>query len=391
MLKTIIKKLVPVALLSKAYAHYNKLRINTIDKIVFPEKRFDEQDFFIKRDAYPFQITSVPKDHLDTRLQYQVNEYENWTQDEYLLVYKDECLIDPKYGWALAADRKLIYPSLGFSRVYYLQKPSLRMRHLLPETLPAHDVLVSLRDTGEENYYHFYNDILAKLFFLEEQLQLPYEVPLLIAETLYNRPYFQYFLQHPYLKNRNWVVQKPGEYIRSRKTYFCKPLTHTASYYARIRELVPVQDLVPVGSANRRIFITRSPKRGRYIENAAEIEAICRAEGFEVIDFDVMTLAQQIKLMREARYVVGIHGAGLVNMLFHGTQPMGLMELLPPGEFYPFHYMLMAAQLGYQYDGMIGEVAKSKYVNGFYINPVSFQKHMMDWLSLASARIKVQA
>lgn len=390
MLKKLAKKIVPVAWLSKAYLRYNALRINTIDKIFFPEKRFAEQDFIIKRDDYPFQITSVRREHLDARLQHQIYQYGNWTQDEYLLVYEDECLIEPKYGWALSADKQLIYPSLGFSRVSYLQKPPLSMRRLQPETLPAHNVLVSLRDTGEENYYHFYNDILAKLFFLEEKLQLPYETPLLIAETLYNRPYFQYFLQHPYLKERNWVVQKPGEYIRSRKTYFCKPLTHTASYYSRIRELVPAEDLTPAGSVNRRVFITRSPKRVRFIENVAEIEAICRAEGFEVVDFDTMNLSQQIRLMSEARYVVGIHGAGLVNMLFHGTQPMGLLEVFPPGEFYPFHYILMASQLRYDYDAIIGEKAENKYASGFYVKPDEFRQRMLTWLASANTAEKVE-
>lgn len=389
MLKRLVKRLVPIVWLGKAYEYYNILRINTVDKILFPEKQFAIQDFIIKRDAYPFQLTSVRKDHLDIRLQQQISLYENWTQDEYLLVYDEECLIEPEHGWALTADKRLIYPSLGFSRVSYLSKPPLRMRQLPFGAFPAHDVLVSLRDTGEKNYYHFYNDVLAKLFFLEEKLQLPYETPLLIAESLYNRPYFQYFLQHPYLRDRKWVVQKPGEYIRSRKTYFCKPLTHTASYYARIRELVSAQDLAPAGSASRRIFITRSPKRVRFIENAAEIEAICRAEGFEVIDFDTMTLAQQVRIMSEARYVVGIHGAGLVNMLFHGTEPMGLLEVFPPGEFYPFHYMLMAAQLGYQYDAMVGEPAENKYASGFYVKPAEFRQRMLAWL--ASANVPVEA
>lgn len=382
-MKKLLKKIFPVVLLKKAHLQYNTLRINTIDKLLFPEKQFADQDFVVKRDDYPFRITTVRKDHLDARLKHQIGLYENWTQDEYLLVYDKECVIEPKYGWAMSADKQLIYPSLGFSRVSYLPKPDAQIRKVRLDKLPAHEVLVSLRDTGEENYYHFYNDVLAKLFFLEEKLNLPYETPLLIAETLYKKSFFQYFLQHPYLKNRTWVIQKEGEYIRSKKTYFCKPLTHTASYYERIRQLVQPQDLAPVGSGERRVFITRSPKRLRFIENNAEIEAICTAEGFEVVDFDTMTLGQQARLLSESRYVIGIHGAGLVNMMFRGNQPMGLLEVFPPGEYYPFHYVLMAAQHGFQYDSLIGDPSENKYSGGFYVKPAEFRQRMHALLAQA--------
>jgi hypothetical protein len=381
-LKKILTKIFPRVFLKKAHLRYNTLRINTIDKILFAEHRFAQQDFVVRRDAYPFRITTVRKDHLDARLQHQISLYENWTQDEYLLVYERDCIIEPKHGWALSTDNKLIYPSLGFSRATYLPKPALEALWKRNEELPTHEVLVSLRDTGEENYYHFYNDVLAKLFFLEEKLNLPYDTPLLIAEVLYKKSFFQYFLQHPYLKNRNWVIQREGEYIRSKKTYFCKPLTHTAHYYDRIRELVRPEDLAPQGG-ERRIFITRSPQRLRFIENNAEIEALCRAENFEVVDFDTITLSQQIQLLSQSRYVIGIHGAGLFNMMFRGHQAMGLLEVFPPGEYYPFHYMLMASQLGYQYDSMIGEPGHTKYSGGFYVPPAEFKQRMMALLAQA--------
>ena len=382
MVKILLKKVLPVVVLKKAHMYYNALRISTVDKLLFPERDFADKEFTIRRVDYPFRLATVRKEHLDARLQHQIGLYENWTQDEYLLLYDEPCIIEPSHGWALSDDKKLIYPSLGFSRVAYLPKPDVNSLSVRKDSLPAYEVLLSLRDTGEENYYHFYNDVLAKLFFMEEKLALPYDTPLLISEALYTKAFFQYFLQHPYLQNRKWIVQKPGEYIRSRKTYFCKPLTHTFSYYERIRDLVQPQDLRAVGNSERRVFITRSPKRLRFIENSAAIEAICRAEGFEVLDFDTMTVAQQVQLLSQTRYLVGIHGAGLVNMLFRGGRPMGLLEVLPPGDYYPFHYMLMAAQLGYQYDGLIGEASPNKYSGGFYVEPNKFRERVRALLAL---------
>ncbi|SDY11203.1 glycosyltransferase family 61 protein [Hymenobacter psychrophilus] len=372
--KELLKKAFPLVLLRNVQLEVNKLRIKTIDKWLFPEQPFQQKDFTIRHDAYPFRLHPVPASHLDERLQQQIADNYNWTQDEYLLIYEDPCIIEPQFGWALSQQNKLIYPSLGFSRVPYLPKPDARIKKMRKDSLEEYDELVSFRDTGEENYYHFYNDVLVKLFFLEEKLGLDPSIPILISAKLYNRAFFQYFLQHPYLRSRRWIVQDQ-QYIRSKKTYFCKPLTHTPHYYQRILKMVQPEDRVGAGG-ERRIFITRSPQRLRYIENNAEVEAVCREFGFETVDFDLLTLPEQIRVMGQARYVVGIHGAGLTNMLFRSGYSMGLLEIYPPSTYFPFHYILMADQLGYQYDGLIGEVGTSKYSGGFYANPMELRQRI---------------
>ena len=363
-------------LLRKVQLEVNKLRIKTIDKWRFPEQPFQQHDFIIRRDEHPFRIYSVETGHLDPRLRQQFEQdNRNWTQDEYLLLYEKPCIIEPHYGWALSPENKLIYPSLGFSRVPYLPKPDSRVKDLRDAPLEEYPELVSLRDTGEENYYHFYNDVLAKLFFLEEKLGLSPNVPLLVNKRLYDRPYFQYFLAHPYLRDRQWVVQDE-QYIRSHRTYFCKPLTHTPQYYRRILEMVRPEDRVGTGPRDRRLFITRSPERLRFIENNAEIANICLKMGFEVLDFDELTLSEQIQAVGQARYVVGIHGAGLANVLFRGGHPLGLLEIYPPATYFPFHYIMLANQFGYQYDGLIGLPGSQPFSGGFRVDPAELRQRL---------------
>jgi hypothetical protein len=374
MIKLVLKKILPPIVINNLHVRINKFRINTLDRLLFPEKKIISTNFIVKHDKYPFAGVTIATEHLEPRLQQQIEIWQNWTQDEYLLVYEQPCLIEPRSGWALSVDNKLIYPSLGFSRVDYLRKPTLRALQMRNKPVEEYAELISLRDTGEQNYYHFYNDVLTKLLFLEEKLNIGPDVPILVAAALYEKQFFQYFLQHPFLRDRTWVVQNQ-QYVRSRKTYFCKPLTHTAHYYERIRQLARSADILAM-IPQRRIFITRSPKRLRFIENGPEIEQLCREAGFEILDFDTMLLPAQIQALASARYVVGIHGAGLVNILFRGRQPMGLLEIFPPGEYYPFHYMLLAAQLGYAYDGQIGLAAKQAYSGGFYVEPAELRRRV---------------
>ena len=380
--KELLKKLFPLALLRQVQLEVNKLRLQTIDKIRFPEEPFAQADFVVRRDEYPFRLFPIASAHLDSRLrqQFEKDNYD-WAQDEYLLIYNKPCLIEPRYGWALSTKNRLIYPSLGFSRAPYLHKPAAKAKTLRNSAIDEYAELVSLRDTGEENYYHFYNDVLAKLFFLEEKAGLAADVPLLISKKLYDRSFFQYFLQHPYLRSRRWIVQEEDQYIRSHRTYFCKPLTHTPHYYARILSMVRPEDLHPGGPDNRRLFITRSPKRLRFIENSNEAAAICQEMGFEVIDFDELSLPQQIQAMSQARYVIGIHGAGLTNILFRGQQALSLLEIYPPATYFPFHYVLMANQLGYQYNGLIGQPGKTRFSGGFYVDPTELRQHIVAMLA----------
>lgn len=374
--KILAVSLLPRVLLRQVQLEINKLRIKTIDKWRFPEQALQPGDFVIRRDELPFQYYQVKTAHLDARLRQQFeHENRNWTQDEYLLVYEQPCIIEPNYGWALSAENRLIYPSLGFSRVPYLPRPATRAKDLRDAPLEEYAELVSLRDTGEENYFHFYNDVLAKLFFLEEKLGLSLDVPLLVSKRLYDRPYFQYFLAHPYLRDRRWVVQD-AQYIRSHRTYFCKPLTHTSQYYRRILDMVRPEDRAVIGSRDRRLFITRSPRRLRFIENNAEVAGICQELGFDILDFDELTLSEQIQAVGQARYVVGIHGAGLANILFRGGQPLGLLEIYPPATYFPFHYIILANQLGYQYDGLIGLAGSQKFLGGFRVDPTALRQRL---------------
>jgi capsular polysaccharide biosynthesis protein len=385
-LKRLLKRYLPLTLLRQVQLEVNKLRIKTIDKVRFPEQLIPAADFVVQRNEYPFRIYPIATAHLDSRLRQQF-ERDNldWTQDEYLLVYEQPCVIEPRYGWALTTQGRLLYPSLGFSRVPYLHKPDNAAKTLRGVVVEDHPELVSLRDTGEENYYHFYNDVLAKLFFLEEKLNLSPDVPLLVAQRLYEKPYFQYFLKHPYLRDRRWIIQDQ-QYIRSQRTYFCKPLTHTPKYYSRALSMVQPEDLAGAAEADRRLFITRSPQRLRFIENNAEIAAICQEWEFESVDFDELTLPQQIRAMSQARYVVGIHGAGLTNILFRSSRPLGLLEIYPPSTYFPFHYVLMANQLGFQYDGIIAQPGTKQFSGGFYVDPTELRQHLAALLQAETAK-----
>lgn len=85
-------------------------------------------------------------------------------------------------------------------------------------------------------------------------------------------------------------------------------------------------DTLPV---HRRIFISRADATGRGIINWPEIEEVLSSHGFEVVNVSALSLNEQISTFSAAECVVGLHGAGLTNMVFSppGTK---ILEILPP-------------------------------------------------------------
>ncbi|GHB95340.1 glycosyltransferase family 61 protein [Cerasicoccus arenae] len=65
-----------------------------------------------------------------------------------------------------------------------------------------------------------------------------------------------------------------------------------------------------------RLFISRKKAPKRKIINEDEVESALKPLGFQTVYFEDYSLLEQMKLCANAELFVGIHGAGLSNMLF---------------------------------------------------------------------------
>ena len=115
-------------------------------------------------------------------------------------------------------------------------------------------------------------------------------------------------------------------------------------------------------TSQRRIFLKRTPSRGRHLTNADEVEEICRRHGFEIIDTDGMSFEDQARTFSQARYVIGVHGAGLTNLLFRRNGKLKLLEIFTPDIIHPQYYWLCSI-LGFEYSAILGQLGS---VRGVY-------------------------
>ena len=291
--------------------------------------------------------------------------------NEYVLEIKQPVIIEPRSGWAIVGPRQVFSGSVPYEYCYPL--PRLQAlwssRRVRPTLFPS---VVSLRSGDGGNYFHCFSDVLTKLSLLE-CAGIPEHLPLVISRRLYETGFFQAILQRTGLGSRTWIVQGPNDYIHAAGAYCIKPLPIDRRHIDRVLEWL--QPPSPTGT-NRRLFINRSSKAGRGFANIDELRPIMQSHGFEEIDTARMSLEEQMQTFADARYVVGLHGAGLTNLLFRQGLPLGLLEIFPPEIFPPFkaapHYFWLCAKYGYAYDAIRGEPAGSLHDRVFDSRMLNF-------------------
>jgi hypothetical protein len=293
----------------------------------------------------------------------------------------ENCIIEPKFGWGIdEATDKLIFDSIAYNSWRESYHPSYLRYKKGKESAAYYPAIVSIRIIrgGEKNYWHFLHDLLGQVVLARKNnLGIETGIPYLISESLAAQPFFKKaVLQSRYLSGINWIVQRNNEYIKAGTAYFLQVQPNKAETFFAVRSLFDFPK--PDGSKNRKIFLTRNPRRIRHLQNAPQIESIAKNYGFEIVDADNLSFEEQMRLFSETNLLVGIHGAGLINMIFRSGASMHLLELLPKDYVQP-HYFWLSKDLGFSYRCLIGSKAASD--TSFTVSSEEFEIQLQSLLT----------
>lgn len=222
-------------------------------------------------------------------------------------------------------------------------------------------------------YFHFYSDVLHKLWMLDAWPGLVPDVPLVVSRRTFESKWFRFFRQFPEVALRRWLVQEPNETIRAKRVWVLRSMPFEPSYWHRTRSLVE-RFRKPV-TPGRRVFINRPSTIGRYVDNVPDLVPVLERRGFEIVELDHATMERQVELFSSAAVVVSMHGAALTNLIYSGA-PTRVLELIPDEEI-SCHYYWVAdvMQLG-GYDVVLGGPLRKnrlRYPRGkFSVDPALF-------------------
>lgn len=184
-------------------------------------------------------------------------------------------------------------------------------------------------DDWSGNYFHFWNDFMPRLYLCREFVQRKELTILTDNDTA--RLASELF---PLLELGHFKCIAPNELCAVANLYYPDFITpHVGSFHEAtmrgMKEFIFEKlELQHCDNKKQRIYISRANAKYRKVVNEEEITGLLVQYGFRIVFTEELSVLEQIRLFKDAEAVMGIHGAGLSNMLFcaRGTKIIELRQ-----------------------------------------------------------------
>lgn len=337
------------------------MNLNDRIKTAFWKIKDDGYEVLHSRSEKPF--SKEPTKFSDERLNAAIRFHnEKWLHKE-VVVRAKNATVEPQYAYAIDGIRTII-------------GASIRTREHFPSPIPSiksyafgqHDTYdkAILFDGGMgANYAHFLSDVVPKLFLLEKYTDL--DCPILIGSTVFEKSMVQYMMNETSLSKLNWVkLSRPA---KVKELYVACPMPWERAYWKRIKSFFIEEDVN--SELQRALFINRSGTRT--ILNFDEIKPILDDFGVEIFAPEKLDMRGQAQKYNESTHIIGIHGAGMTNILFCNHSTTKILELCSSNRIGTQFYWL-ATCLGMKWDMMLGSEADQN--QSFTLDPVQFRARL---------------
>lgn len=167
---------------------------------------------------------------------------------------------------------------------------------------------------GYRNYYHWVTEVLPRIGMLQEAGLEPdyYFLPVRYRYHLES-------LQSLGIARQRCITANKYSHIQA-DTLYVMPNMRIQIEPAKAQWLYAAMADRPWSKTNERerrhLYIARRPRDPRNVVNEAEVMQALRTWNFEKFYLEDLNMQQQVELFQQAGFVIGPHGAGLVNTVF---------------------------------------------------------------------------
>ena len=213
--------------------------------------------------------------------------------------------------------------------------------------LRAGRVFVVRDMSSARNYCHWVCDWMPRILTLRSLFHGPMVLAMTENLTTYQRDFLAMVDQVEVLDCGGRAVEAEELIFLSTTLDFCHPANYGDPVH--MMQLDALVDLAEQRSDDlaHNIFVPRIRSGRRTLDREARfIEMLARA-GVRTIYPEDMTAAEQIRIFAAARNIVGIHGGGLVNLVF-ARQCRNVVEIFPP-DYGTWTFQVLADAIGAKY------------------------------------------
>jgi capsular polysaccharide biosynthesis protein len=208
------------------------------------------------------------------------------------------------------------------------------------------EVILGIQD-WDHNYFHWMTEVLPAILAMRERKS----VPVLLNSNSIKQKHIVNSLelfQIPFVIHD--IYNKTG---RISKLHMVKvPVVAEYNEQVMFKLQHYFYEKLGIGSQShpgKKIYISREKANRRKVSNENELISMLVNKGFEVVYLEEYSLAEQVILLSEAETVVGIHGAGLTNIMFMKPTTTVIELKAKDNDYWCFFSLARLFNLKYKY------------------------------------------
>jgi capsular polysaccharide biosynthesis protein len=260
----------------------------------------------------------LPQQAVERKKPENYNSKDNHLFQKYWVSIRPECHIIQMNNPIIVKDTILDYKNLRFFDKYThyngISVPG-KFKHFfffLRNRTIEYKNAVWIFDNYSANFYHWFTECLPRLFFAEKYLK---DHVVILPERFKRCSFINESLEYlgivPYYFDPKINLKIPELIVTS---LIGRIAEYQKDLLIQLRVKFGVFD--NIDQSYRKVFIRRKPAKARNILNEIELILLLKEFNVEIHYFDDYSLVQQIAIMKETKTLIGLHGAGLTNMLF---------------------------------------------------------------------------
>ena len=199
-------------------------------------------------------------------------------------------------------------------------------------------------DEWSLNYFHWFTEVLPKYYYLKSKEET---ISLLLPDSYRNHSFITVSLSMLDISH-DWLSRKS---TKIKFLYFPEISAVSGNNLPGVLKKIGngiVKGCNAGNVSNQRIYISRKFARFRRVINEDELLPILEKFGFQVCYFESMNFQEQVKLVNGAEIILGMHGAGMMNMIFM-PENRKVVEFIIGGKGHNNCYYSMANSMGHKY------------------------------------------